>query len=209
MIPELLTYIPGTETSQMVVRGIQDLVGNEGIRTLLSLGKIPFTWSGETTRLENKLSPEQLCAIQFFLESIYGQAGGQGIILRAGRTFFDDFLRDRGQSIGLTDLDILTLPTKKRIRAGLEVLSPAASEAFCSIVRIEEDAEQWSWRVEECPWCLRLKDKGLPHCTFDTGFLQSYLSWVTGGKIYDIRESECLNMGASACVTNIQKAPLS
>jgi predicted hydrocarbon binding protein len=208
MTSTMISPILPIETGQLIVRGIQDMLGKESLLALLGLVKVSYANEMDDVRLGKDFTPLKLSTIQFFLEAIYGQAGGQGVILRAGRTFFDDVLRTYGNEIGLMDMDVLTLPTKKRIRSGLVLLSKAVASAFNSNIQIVEDDENWCWRVENCPWCLQYKGTSFPHCTFDSGFLQAYLSWATGGKGYAIRETECLCTGAAACITQVRKTPL-
>jgi predicted hydrocarbon binding protein len=200
--------ISSARASQMIIRGIQDILGLESTRALLGLAKVPYTQEDDQIILQQDLSSQNLGIIQTFLEAIYGSNSGQGIILRAGRTFFDDLLREYGNQIGIMDTDLRTLPTRKRIRAGLDLLAEVIGGTFHIRVIVSDDQDNWFWQVEDCPWCLHREGSGRALCVFDTGLLQAYLSWTTGGKAFVIHEAECRAAGSSHCLTRIEKDSL-
>ncbi|MBI4631293.1 MAG: hypothetical protein HY740_06170 [Chloroflexi bacterium] len=47
-----------------------------------------------------------------------------------------------------------------------------------------------------------------PCCQLAGGILEESIFWGTGGKRYKVEETDCIAVGAKACVFRIEKVPL-
>jgi predicted hydrocarbon binding protein len=148
-----------------------------------------------------------LSAIQTALEAMYGKRGGRGITLRAGRAAFKYVLRAYGPWLNLLDLNYRLLPAPVRFKTGLDVLAKLFSDMGKTSIAVVESTDAWFWRIERCPFCWQIKSNE-PVCTFLVGFLQEFFTWASGGKVYHVRETECLAMGKTACVIKVDIRPL-
>ncbi len=109
--------------------------------------------------------------------------------------------------MGLNNLDYRLLPTPTRIRAGLEALANVVSELCSEPFQAIEDGEAWIWQALTCPVCGQQRSEGSV-CYFIVGLLQEFVSTISGGKIYNVVETECLAAGAESCTFRIYKQAL-
>jgi hypothetical protein len=198
---------PPLKANTMILDGIQEIIGRVGLYAILNLAHLN-QWIGETGEQETPdFSPRDFMAIRKALEDFYGPRGGRGVLLRSGRTAFNYMLRVYGEEIGLTRKEHQLLPLPVRIREGLDSLAIVLSAWGTHPAVIGEDAHYWYWELSDCPWCLPAK--GAEHtCPFQVGFLQEYLQWASGGRIYHVLESTCRSSGQPACITRMDKVPL-
>jgi predicted hydrocarbon binding protein len=115
--------------------------------------------------------------------------------------------RKFSQQMGLNNLDYRLLPTPSRIKLGLEALAKTVTDLCCEPFVATEDGEAWIWAACTCPVC-RQRQSDRPVCYFIVGLLQEFVSSISGGKIYNIVETECLATGAESCAFRIYKQTL-
>jgi predicted hydrocarbon binding protein len=183
--------------------GVRDIIGLAGVKAILNLISPPLP-TGFTQANKEKISFGEISTIQGFLEGMYGRQAGQGIAQRAGRASSSLIFRKFGQCMGLNALDYRLLPIPVRIKVGLEVLATTVSTLCCEPFLATEDGEAWIWCVHACPVCWQRQSEK-PACYFVVGLLQEFVSTLSGGKIYNVLETECLAAGADACTFRIEK----
>ena len=183
------------------MEGVEELIGHSGLNAvtdqILSLGNA----------IKNEPWPSKSGLLMEALENIYGQRGGCGVALRAGRASYKYLLRQFGGPLGLTSLDYRLQPAPQRLRNGLMLLAGLVGQAGNQKVNLEEADGAWFWRVEHCELCGHRTASEVV-CTFFTGLLQEFLSWASGGKFYAVHEIECYACGAKGCVFRIDQKPL-
>ncbi len=195
-----------SQIGKIMLDGVHDIVGQTGVNAISSLVIFPLS-AGFTQANREKIAFSEVSAIQGVLEAMYGRRGGQGIALRAGRASSSLIFRKFGQRMGLNNLDYRLLPTPTRIKAGLEALAKMFSELCCEPFLATEDGEAWIWQVLTRPVCWQRQSEGSV-CYFIVGLLQEFVSTISGGKIYNIVETECLADGAESCTFRIYKQAL-
>jgi predicted hydrocarbon binding protein len=62
-----------------------------------------------------------------------------------------------------------------------------------------------AWIAEECPFCAG-KHAEEPICHAFTGVLQESAAWLFGEE-FEVRQTACRAMGASACIWEVNKTP--
>jgi len=84
------------------------------------------------------------------------------------------------------------------------MLAKTVSDLCCEPFLATEDGDAWIWQAHTCPVC-RQQQSEKPVCYFIVGLLQEFVTTISGGRIYNIVESECLAMGSVACTFRIDK----
>ncbi len=184
-----------TDWVKMMLWGVEEIVGPEDASRI-----------AETIRL-SRTEKNYLPQMQSTLQEMYGPRGGQGVALRAGQAAFKALLRQRGLQMGLLSPQFRLLPTRLRIRTGLEALAGQLEQMWDRKVTVGEDARWWTWRMEDCPLCAGHQASS-PACFYIVGFLQGFLSWTVSGKNYLVVEKECLAAGSPACLLLIDQNPV-
>ena len=197
---DILQEFPcASQIGKIMLDGIRDIVGQGGINTI---SKMVEAYPLLANR--KKISFGEISTLQGVLEALYGRQGGRGIALRAGRASSSMIFRKFGQRMGLNNLDYRLLPTPTRIKTGLATLANTVSTLCCVPFLTAEDGEAWIWQAHTCPVCWQRQSEK-PACYFIVGLLQEFVTTISGGKVYNIVESECLATGAEACTFRIEK----
>lgn len=151
--------------------------------------------------------PAMISSLQRELEERFGTRGGQGVALRLGRASFKYGFRQWGEASGLTAQAFRLKPAVQRIPAALERMGGLLGEQCGSHIEVSEDESCWYWRVESCPACHE-RQAANNDCHLVVGFLQETLAWASGGRYFQVTETECSAAGAPACIFRIDKKPL-
>ena len=192
-----------SQIGKIMLEGVRDIVGQAGVNAISGFSTPRFLPASGPENLE-KMAFSELSVLQGVLEALYGKKGGQGIALRAGRASTSMIFRKFGQPMGLNNLDYRLQPTPTRIKGGLETLAKKFSDLCGEPFLMAEDEEAWIWQVRTCPVC-RHRQSEKPACYFIVGLLQEFVTTISGGKIYNVVESECLAAGAQACTFRVDK----
>ncbi len=192
----------------VILKGMEEAIGPDGLNEVLELtGLACLKEAGKVLDQNTAIHYDDLSLAQKNLEMIYGQHSGRGLALIAGRNYFTFSIRQYGKQLGLTDLDFRLLPLKAKLQTGLKRMAKHITLASASILHLEEDPKQFHWIVENCPLCWQ-RHSDVPICGMQTGLLQEFTYWASGGKVYSITETDCIAMGAKACVFDINKEAL-
>lgn len=200
--------VQSNPTGSLILQGLREVIGADELKSVHSQAQdLPIAWQGDEPSWQGELARSSLAHLQSALEKAYGERCGQGIVFRTGQAFFHSLVHNRGEAMGLYNLEFRLLSLRKRLRAGLEMLAGEVRGDLKSPIRIQETGEGWGWQVEKCPWCGgRKEDHGI--CQFTSGLLKEYFSWASGGRFYQVTEVDCLASGGKACSVQVVKKPL-
>lgn len=172
------------EMQTMLFQGVQEIVGN------LELEKCLQTVSLKTEDIffhSLLVGPSKWTQICEALTNAYGVMGCHGLILRTGRIFFKDLLREFGEEIGISDLPFRMLPKPKRICSGIIELASYFSELLKFHWSLSEDEKEWVFEMANFSWWEERGENQLIIVYFVIGMFQEFLAWISGGKVYPIR----------------------
>jgi len=164
---------------------------------------------GASDRLESdaKLSFQTIGIMQEKLEQMYGPRGGRGLALRAGRVCFKYGLREFGSEMGLTENAFRLLPMSVKLHTAAQAFADLFNKQTDQIVHIEEAGGKMLWRIERCPLCWERRSQEAV-CHLAVGLLQESLYWLSGGRIFNVQETQCVARGEPACLIEIDSTPL-
>jgi hypothetical protein len=124
--------------------------------------------------------------------------------LRAGRTTFNDVLKNFGALAGIGDPAFQVLPLQSKLRIGLPVSAKIFSQVSDQLTTVEEAENEFTWTIHRCPICWGRHDADKPICFISTGLLQAMLMWISGGLEFRVNESKCMAVGDEVCEFIIQ-----
>jgi predicted hydrocarbon binding protein len=207
MSDQQLFYPP--KMGKIMLLGMEEIMGANGVGALLGLplleNSVPQPLSAES----NHAFPfETISSMQSALELLYGPHGGRGLALRIGRACFKYGLKEYGSLLGLTEMTfrLLSLPVKLHI--GAKAFADLFNKHTDQRVRVEERENDILWHIDRCPLCWQRKAIE-PVCHLAVGLMQESLYWLSGGKVFNVRETTCVAQGDSACAIVIDRIPLS
>jgi len=204
MSPTPRTCYPG-RMGRFFMSAVDEVLGRSERQTL-------FAASALAERRKMVADPfgfthEQIARFQAVLVRSSGERAGRGLSHRIGRSFSKYLLQGLGVELGLESSDFRLLPSRKRIRTGLDLFARAFNENTDQKVCLVEGNGRLLWSVDPCPFCLQTVD-GRAYCDWTVGFLQETLSWLSGGKYYQVTEEKCIARGAGKCTIGIDPTPL-
>jgi predicted hydrocarbon binding protein len=185
---------------RILLASLEEVVGRSGLQAALHL-------AGLDEPSDGALSFQTIAALHEKLEQMYGPRGGRGLALRAGRVCFKYGLREFGAEMGLTENAFRLLPMPVKLRTAAQSFADLFNKQTDQIVRIEAAEGKLIWRIERCPLCWE-RHAGEAICHLAVGLLQESLYWLSGGKIFNVQETQCVARGESACVIEIDTNPL-
>lgn len=193
-----------------MLEALEDVMGKNGLNAILNLAHLPHLIDNYPTgNLSKEFDFADVSAINLSLEEMYGQRGGRGLALRAGRATFADALRNFGALAGAGDLAFKVLPLHAKMRIGLPAMAKIFSQVSDQKTTVEEHQDEFIYTIHRCPVCWGRSNVDKPVCFIAVGLLQEALKWLSGGNEFRVNESRCIGMGDEVCEFIIQKTPVS
>jgi predicted hydrocarbon binding protein len=167
--------------------GLEDVLGPAEVKRLQTTG------AGQV----------QLSVLRSRMDSLYGRTGAHGLAICSGRAAFKYLLETQGQEMGFEEASYRFLPIRVKVRRGLELLANWIGKTYGMQVTVVSGDKEIHFKVEGS------KEGESPAlCDFTVGLLQGFLAWVSGGKFYMVKETECRTLGAGCCDFQVGKNPL-
>lgn len=188
---------------------LEEVMGENGVRSILQIAQIEkWMVNYPPDDMSRAIDFAHYSAVQGALEEMYGPRSSPGIARRAGWATFDKLIRHQKRFSGTRILLTRALPLSMKMRYGLRTL---ASEFACisdQQTSLEEKVASFLYVIHRCPHCWGRQSKS-PSCHLTTGILEECLRWVTRGKNFLVRETDCIAMGDEFCRFHVDKKPLS
>ena len=157
--------------------------------------------------LEKKFPFEWVSGLQEATERVYGERAGRSLNARIGRLCFNSGLKEFEPVLGIADLPMRLMPVGMKFRVGLEVFARVFNQFSDQVVKLSEEDNDFLWIIERNPVCWGRRTTE-PCCHLALGILEESIFWGTGGRRYQVEETECIATGAKSCVFRVDKRPL-
>ncbi len=193
---------------RIALLAFEEVLGRNGLNAVLNLaGLAHLIRNYPPNNLDRAFPFSELAAIHEHLDKVYGQRGGRGLALRAGRACFKYGLREFGSTLGVANLAFRLLPLNMKLSTGAQAFADIFNRYSDQIVRLEEHTDHILWHIERCPICWGRRSEE-PCCHLAVGMLQESLFWVSGGKYFQVEEVRCIACGDSTCTVLVDRSPL-
>lgn len=200
-------YFPN-RLGRIVLLAFEEVMGKNGLNATLNLASLSTLIDNYPPDNDNRFFPfETFSQLQVSMERGYGPHGGRGLALRAGRVFFSNGLRTYGPELGLNDTSFRFQHPDLKLMSVLRTMADFFNQHTDQNISLDESEQKIMWNVERCPWCWG-RQAFEPVCQFSVGMLQEALYWASGGKFYNVVEETCIAQGDPACLTVIDRMPL-
>ena len=202
-----LFYYPN-KMGLIILIALEEVMGRNGLNAVLNLASLKHRINNYTpNNFDRAFSFEEMSALLKALEDMYGPRGGRALAVRAGRAVFKFGLKDIGPILGIADLAFRIMPLNMKLKVGFEVFAELFNKFTDQVVRLGEDEQVYHWIIERCPMCWG-RQADSPVGALAVGILQEGLYWLTGGKNFQVEETECIACHARQGLFLIQKRPL-
>jgi hypothetical protein len=187
---------------------LDEILGHDEVTTLLKLSDHPDHIDRYPCLIRDiKFSFENAGRLQAALECSYGHRAGRGLSMRVGRACLKYSLQKYGDELGLTDLTFRLLPLSRRLKLGSETLAGWFNQFTDQRVRLEVDDRRIQWHIEHCSLCGERRSDD-PCCALAVGFMQEALSWLSGGKYYQVVDKNSIACDDGTCTIVIDQTPI-
>jgi len=187
---------------QWILKSLEETVGEEEIKAIAIAANVSAEPHIQTK--DSMIQAKQLFAA---LENVFGEPGGKGLSIQAGRNAFNVLLQENGEELGWFSQRFRLLPKNSRIQEGLNTLMNQLSDLCGTNVSVQEDEINWSWVADGCVW-REMSREGMDMCYFSQGLLQEFMLWASGGRVHLVNIASCALLGDETCKLLIRKQPL-
>ncbi len=194
--------------ARIVLQAMEEVMGTNGLNAVLNLaGLSDYIGNFPPDNLEKQFDFSDFTALQVALEDMYGERGGRGLALRAGRAAFSEGLKGFGALAGVGDMAFKVLPLEAKLKIGIPAMAAIFSQFSDQISNVRDEGDYFLYTLERCPMCWNRKaDK--PVCFMGQGLLQEGLRWVSGGREFRVVMQTCIAKGDDIGRYIIYKEPL-
>jgi len=201
-------YFYPQRMGRILLEAMEEILGRSGVHAVLNLASYgEFIENYPPSLPDRTFAFESVSGLHTALEQAYGPRGGRGLALRIGRACFNYGLREYGAQLGLTATAFRLLPLPNKLRVGARTFADLFNHQTDQVVKVEEDGAHLLWKIERCPLCWGRKSAE-PVCHLAVGLLQESLYWLSGGKIFEVEETQCIARGDASCTFRINRQPL-
>lgn len=193
---------------RIILQTLQDVAGDSDYTKILeTAGLTQYLKTLPPTDLERDFPFEHVSQIQMGTEAIFGAEQGREISRQVGRACLSGGLQEFNPLIGIADLPVRMLPLGLKLHVGFDMFAMVFNRFSDQVVTLSEEGSHYLWIIQRCPVCWKRQAEA-PCCHLAVGILQQSLSWATGGKEFEVTETECVANGAESCVIRISKRPM-
>jgi predicted hydrocarbon binding protein len=193
---------------RIILLAMEEVMDRNGVNAVLNLAQLKHLVNNyPPNNFDRQVTFDELGALMQALDEMYGPRGGRGLALRAGRACFKYGLKEFGPVLGIADLAFRLLPLHMKLKVGADVFAETFNKFSDQVVRLGETEGQFIWGITRCPLCWH-RHAETPCCALAVGVLQEALYWVSGGKNFDVYETNCVACGDEQCTIVIEKKPL-
>lgn len=179
-----------------LLQAMTEVMGQHGLDESLALAGIQQT---PPDTLDRDFPFERIAALNAALDELYGQRGGRGMALRAGRAWFAQGMKTFGALSGIGDPAFRRLPLDDRLRLALQAQAEVFTRFSDQYSRLETTPGAYRFIVEASPFAWGLHTEK-PFCHPLVGLLQECTRWASNGRDLTVRETHCIASGDRACV---------
>jgi predicted hydrocarbon binding protein len=194
--------------ARIYLEAMEEVMGKNGLNAILNLAGIPHLIdSYPPANMDKQFDFADYSALNGALEEMYGQRGGRGLELRAGRASFARGLQNLGPLSGVSDLAFKLLPLNAKLRAGIPAMAKVFSQVSDQKSTVQDQGEYYCYAMNPCPVCWG-RTAEQPICFAGRGLLEEGLYWLSSGRKFRVEEIECVAAGGSVCTYAIYKEPI-
>lgn len=193
---------------RIAYKALEETIGRKDLHLALQLGNLTSLADRPSEQGPDiPITLSEISDLHAALEKLYGLRGSQGLALRSGRACFKYGLHEFGTQLGLDRTSFKLLPLNAKISIASNQFAGILNDSLDKKVKVEENASNFLITISDCPIC-RDRQAATPICNLAVGVLQEALYWISGGKHFQIEETECIAKGDPVCTLVIQKQPL-
>ena len=193
-------YYPNRFVSYLF-RAMEEVMGQHGLDQIMTQAGIDAVPPDDLTRA---FPFERIAKLNAALDEMYGQRGGRGMALRAGRSWFANGMKEFGALNGIADPAFRRLSLDDRVKLALQAQADIFTNFSDQRSHLEVTPTSFQFVIENSPFAWgRQAEK--PVCHPLVGLLQECARWASNGRDYTVRETHCIATGDAACVVVINQ----
>jgi bacteriochlorophyll 4-vinyl reductase len=199
-----------TNTFALVtLKAFEEILGKNGVNAMLRQAGLAHLIDNYPPHNRDKVFDfADYSSLMRTLDDLYGERGGRVMGLRAGRETFEELLSTYGAMVGVSDLAFRFIPLGLKLKIGINAMAKVFNLVSDQETLVEETSKEFHYIIKKCPICWGRVGATKPICHSQIGLLKEGLHWATGGKEFDIQETDCRAMGKDTCTLAVIKEPI-
>ena len=183
-----------------ILESLNGSIGKNGLVAILNQANLSsLIGDSHESNFSQNFDFSKISTIFMAVEEIYGSRGGKGLVFRAGRDVFNNYLKTYGvyNIVGKTEFS--ELPELVKIKFGLNIFAKVFNFVSDQITNAKEINNTHYLTIHRCPYCWDRFNEDEPICSFASGLIKESLKWISGGIEYKVYESQCIASGDEVC----------
>ena len=183
-------------------------MGPKGVAALLHLAKMQeFIDNYPPDNLKKEFTFNSVAGVQQALWEMAGKRGARVFATRAGEQTFMGGLSMFKSVAAAAQVAMRVGSLDAKMKIGMEFFSKLFHQISDQKIVLDEDEKHYYWIHKVCPICWG-RHAEEPVCHLAIGVLQAAGGWMSDGKKFRIKETECKAKGDRNCKFAIEKVPV-
>lgn len=200
-------YYPN-RMGRIILKAAEEVLGGTDYEQVLQTAQLErFVRTPPPADLELAFPFEYVSGLQAAMEQVFGAEKGRALNQQIGRVCLSSGLQSFNPLLGIADLPERIMPLSLKLHIGFDMFAMVFNRFTDQVVKLGEEQNHYLWIIQRCPVCWNRHTDG-PACHLAVGILEEGLTWVTGGKRFEVAQSTCIAAGSDTCTIRINKRPL-
>jgi predicted hydrocarbon binding protein len=193
-------------TFRVVLLGIQEIIGKNGLKTLLNHTGLK-KYKDElppNDHEKNLCMASEVSIVDRGVADIFGKNGGAAILFQVGRMQAKWGLEENPDTVTAARQLFSGMPEFDTARTAVELAAGVVAAETESKAWGEADGADVLYHIDEATHCFNVKSDA-PLCYVTSGFITGIVQWATGKNDWMGKEEKCMAQGAAYCTFRVKK----
>jgi predicted hydrocarbon binding protein len=194
-------------TFRVVLLGIQEIIGNNGLKTVLNYSDLKkyLVDFPPNDHEKNSCHASEVAAVDKGVAEIFGDNGGAAILFQVGRMQAKWGLEENPDTVTTARALLAGKDEFETAKTALELAAAVVAAETQSKAWVEADGKDLLYHIDENTHSFGIKSDR-PACSVTSGFVTGIVQWATGKNDWIGREEKCMAQGAPFCTHRLKKA---
>jgi len=193
-------------TFRVVLLGIQEIIGENGLNTVLNYAGIKKYRDNfpQNNKEKNTYRASEVTLVDKGVIDIFGNNGASAVLAQVGKMQAKWGLEENPETVAAAKKIFENMSDFETAKTALEMTAAVLSAESDCKAWVTSEGEDLLYHIDEATHCFNIK-KDAPICFVTSGFVSAIIAWATGDNLWQAKEETCMAMGAPHCTHRLRK----
>lgn len=193
-------------TFRVVLLGIQDIIGKNGLNTVLNYAEMRKYRDSlpPNNKEKNTCRASEVTLLDKGVIDIFGNNGASAVLAQVGKMQAKWGLEENPETVAEAKKLFENMSEFETAKIALEMTAAVLSAESDCRAWVTSEGEDLLYHIDEATHCFNAKNDA-PICYVTSGFISAILAWATGNNSWQAKEQTCMAMGAAHCTHKARK----